>query len=80
MGIDVTLVDYALAGLTTAWLTSQVQAYALAARLPVLRDLADERLVRKLRKFVDWCGHTEYTTHGERYRPARPERPALATA
>lgn len=80
MGIDVTPADYALAGLTTVWLTSQVQAYALAARLPVLRDLADERLVGKLRNYLEWCGHAEYTTHGERYRPARPEQPALATA
>jgi hypothetical protein len=72
VGIDVTPLDYAWAAVTVLWITSHVQAYSLAERIPIVRDLADARLVRKLRQQLKRYGQAEYTTHGERYRPAQP--------
>jgi hypothetical protein len=76
VGIDITPVDYAWAVATGLWISSQVRAYSLAERIPIVRDLADERLVQKLHAQLERFGHAEYTTHGERYRP--PLQPAVA--
>lgn len=76
MGVDVTPWDYAWAAAATGWITAHMRAYELADRVPVVRDLADARLVHKLRKQLERFGHAEYTTHGERYRPI--EQPAIA--
>jgi hypothetical protein len=72
VGIDLSLVDYACALGTMGVILSRFQAYALADRVPILRDLADERLVKKLRKLLERYGHAEYRTHGESYRPLQP--------
>jgi len=72
VGIDITPVDYAWAAATALWISSQMRAYSLAERIPVVRDLADQRLVQKLHKQLARFGHAEYTTHGERYRPLQP--------
>lgn len=69
VGIDITLADFAWAAIAILWITSHVQAYMLADRVPVLRDLADRRLVQKLRTQLGHYGHAEYRTHSERYRP-----------
>jgi hypothetical protein len=45
-------------------------AYAVAARIPVLRDAADRALVRKLTKQLASYGHAEFTTNADTYRPA----------
>ncbi|HTL32229.1 MAG TPA: oxygenase MpaB family protein [Kofleriaceae bacterium] len=80
VGIDITPVDYAVAAATTLWIMSHVHAYAAADRIPILRDLADARLVQKLRKQLASFGHAEYTTKSESYRPDshRPAQPAAA--
>jgi hypothetical protein len=72
VGIDITALDYAWATATGLWITSQMQAYSLADRIPIVRDLADARLVNKLHKQLARFGHAEYTTHGEHYRPVQP--------
>jgi len=72
VGIDITALDYAWAAATGLWITSHVQAYSLADRIPIVRDLADARLVKKLHKQLARFGHAEYTTHSERYRPMQP--------
>jgi hypothetical protein len=69
VGVDVTPVDYVLAAATMGWIAAHVQAYGLAERIPIVRDIADARLVRKLRKQLQRYGHAEYATHDERYRP-----------
>jgi hypothetical protein len=78
VGIDITLVDYAWAAATMAWIVSQTQAYSLAERIPIVRDVADRRLVQKLRGLLERWGHAEYKTHGESYRPVPAAQPALA--
>jgi len=69
VGIDITPVDYAWAAVTSLWISAHVQGYSLADRIPIVRDLADARLVQKLHKQLARFGHAEYATHGERYRP-----------
>jgi hypothetical protein len=68
VGIDVTPVDYVLGGATTMWIIAHMQAYSLADRIPLVRDLADQHLVQKLHKQLERYGHAEYVTHAERYR------------
>ena len=51
-------------------LSSRMAAYAVAARIPVLRDAADRALVRKLTKQLASYGHAEFTTNADTYRPA----------
>lgn len=72
VGIEVTLADYAWAAATALWIAAHMQAFALADRIPVVRDLADQHLVQTLRKQLDRYGHAEYRTHAERYRPIQP--------
>ena len=76
VGIEVTPVDYAWAAATGLWIVAHMRAYSLAERIPVVRDLADERLVQKLKKQLARYGHAEYMTHGEKYRPM--QQPAFA--
>jgi hypothetical protein len=78
VGIDITLVDFAWAAAAAVWITSHMQAYSLADRIPIVRDLADQRLVQKLHKQLERYGHAEYATHGERYRPAPSAQPVFA--
>jgi hypothetical protein len=72
VGIDISLADYAWAGVTMLWIMSHVHGYLLAERIPVLRDIADERLVQKLKQQLASYGHAEFVTHAERYRPLQP--------
>jgi len=69
MGVDIDNADYAWAGAAAVWIASHLLAYGLAARIPGVRELADQRLVHKLRRQLARYGHAEYATHGERYRP-----------
>jgi hypothetical protein len=76
MGVAVEGSDFAWAATAVAWIVAHVLAYRMAVRVPVLRELADRRLIHKLRKRLARHGGAEYTTHAERYRPA--PAPALA--
>ena len=44
--------------------------YAIAACIPIIRDLADRSLVRTLTKQLKRYGHAEFTTNAATYRPA----------
>lgn len=72
MGVAVEGADFAWAAAAVAWIVSHVLAYRVAARVPLLRELADQRLIHKLRKQLTRHGRAEYTTHAERYRPPAP--------
>jgi hypothetical protein len=72
MGIEITPADYAWAAAAGLWINSHMRAYNLAERIPIVRDLADARLVNKLHRQLARLGHAEYTTHGEHYRPMQP--------
>jgi hypothetical protein len=57
----------AAAGLLIA---CRMTVYAVAARIPVISDVADRSLVRKLTKQLSHYGHAEFTTNANAYRPA----------
>lgn len=44
--------------------------YKLALRLPVLRDVADRRLIARLDRLLIGYGHADYTTDASKYRGA----------
>ena len=70
MGVRVDWVDYAAAAMAGVLIASRMTVYALAARLPMIRDAADRSLVRKLGKQLAAYGHAEFTTNAQHYRPA----------
>jgi hypothetical protein len=71
VGVQVGLVDYIAAAAAGILIASTMAAYAIAARIPVIRDAADRSLVRKLTKQLKRYGYAELTTNAATYRPAR---------
>jgi hypothetical protein len=71
VGVEVGVLDYAGAAAAGVLLSSRMAAYAVAARIPVLREAADRALVHKLAKQLAGYGHAELTTNGDTYRPAQ---------
>ena len=69
-GVEVGAPDYVGAAAAGVLLSSRMAAYAVAARIPVLRDVADRSLVHKLAKQLAGYGHAEFTTNADTYRPA----------
>lgn len=69
MGVDMRHVDYVWAAAAFAWVTAHIGAYEVAARIPLVRELADRQLVRKLTSLLERYGHAEYTTNAATYRP-----------
>jgi hypothetical protein len=70
MGVQVRRIDYAVAAAAALVIASKMLVYAVAARLPIVRDVADRSLVRKLGKQLAAYGHAEFTTDAQHYRPA----------
>jgi hypothetical protein len=71
VGVRLSAIDYLSAGTTAILITTRMSVYAIAARIPGLRDAADRSLVRKLRKQLARYGHAEFTTDAAGYRPVR---------
>lgn len=69
VGVRLNVIDYLSAATAAILITSRMSAYAIAARIPVLRDAADRSLVRKLRKQLARYGHAEFATDAATYRP-----------
>jgi hypothetical protein len=53
-----------------------MRLYGAAAKTPVVRHLADQRLVGKVRGYLDSLGHAEFTTDATKYKPAAEIKPA----
>jgi hypothetical protein len=70
VGVAVGLADYVAAAAAGILIACTMTAYAIAARIPLIRDAADRSLVRKLTKQLARYGNAEFTTNGENYRPA----------
>ncbi|MEI9929488.1 MAG: hypothetical protein WDM89_02685 [Rhizomicrobium sp.] len=68
VGVRLSTIDWLGAGTTAVLIASRMSAYAIAARIPGLRDAADRSLVRKLRKQLARYGHAEFTTDAAAYR------------
>ncbi len=77
VGVPVSAADILFAALTGLFIAVQTGLYALAARIPGLRDIADRRLVAKLEAQLASYGHAHFTTDAAKYR-AKPAAPDLA--
>ncbi len=70
VGIQIGLADRIGAAAAGILIAARMTPYAIAARIPVIRDVADRSLVRKLTKQLARYGHAEFKTNAETYRPA----------
>jgi hypothetical protein len=70
MGVRLGVADYLGAAVAGILIEARMTAYAIAARLPAIRDAADRSLVRKLTRQLARYGHAEFTTNAAAYRPA----------
>jgi small basic protein len=70
VGVRLGLSDHIAAAMAAIVIISRMTVYAMAARVPVLRQTADRSLVRKLTRQLARYGHAEFTTNAETYRPA----------
>jgi hypothetical protein len=70
VGVQVGLADYVAAAIAGTVIAATMIPYAIAARIPVIRDAADRSLVRKLTRLLASYGHAGFTTNAATYRPA----------
>jgi hypothetical protein len=70
LGVRITGGDRLAAMAVGFYVASLITAHAFAARIPVLRDIADRSLVRKITKRLHRYGHAEFTTNADAYKPA----------
>jgi hypothetical protein len=70
VGIQVGLVDYVSAATTGVVIAASMILYTIAAWIPVLREVADRSLIRKLTRLLASYGRAEFTTNAASYRPA----------
>ena len=78
MGVEIGPRDFMMFGLVALLVTSQLMAYRLARNVPGVSDLADRRLVGKLKKQLARYGHAEFTSDAEKYRPSGGAKPVAA--
>lgn len=77
IGVPITGRDVLLGAIAGLFVYGRMKAYALAARIPIVRDVADRRLVARLKTQLASYGHAEFTTDAAQYRPSAA--PQLAT-
>lgn len=78
MGVQPSLLDYALFAATNAWVVPNVAAHNVMQRLPVVKDLVDDRLVERINNLLVSYGHAEYTTDPSRYKDSTVKASAHA--
>ncbi|WP_297509249.1 oxygenase MpaB family protein [uncultured Caulobacter sp.] len=78
MGVEIGARDFMLFGLVALLVTGKLTAYRLARSVPGIADLADARLVAKLRRQLKRYGHAEFASDAEQYRPAPGVKTAAA--
>jgi hypothetical protein len=70
IGVKLGAADYIAAAVAGILIEARMTAYAIAARIPGLREAADRSLVRKLTRQLARYGHAEFTTNADKYRAA----------
>jgi hypothetical protein len=71
VGVCLGISDYLGAAAAAIMITSRMTAYTIAAHIPVIREVADRTLVRKLIQQLARYGHAEFRTDAHAYRPAQ---------
>ncbi len=70
VGVVVTPADRAIHAATMLALMGRMAAYRFASRLPVIGELADRRLVARIKRQLHSYGHAQFTSNAAEYRPA----------
>lgn len=70
VGVPVGRRDHLIYGATMLALAGRMTAYRVASRIPVLRQLADRRLVRRINRQLAGYGRAEFRSDAAHYRPA----------
>lgn len=70
VGVPVGRRDHLIYGATMLALAGRMTAYRVASRVPVLRHLADRRLVRRINRQLAGYGRAEFQSDAAHYRPA----------
>ena len=70
VAVQLGLADYIGPMASSILITSTMTAYAIAAHISFLGEVADRSLVRKLTKQLARYEHAEFTTNAATYRPA----------
>ena len=70
VGVPVKRRDHLIYGATMLGIAGRMAAYRVASRLPVIRHLADRRLVRRIERQLDGYGRAEFTSNAANYKPA----------
>lgn len=70
VGVPVGRRDHLIYGATMLALAGRMAAYRVASRLPVVRRLADRRLVRRINRQLAGYGRAEFQSDAAHYRPA----------
>jgi len=71
IGVRLGVRDYLGAAAAAVLITSRMTVYTIAAHIPVIREVADHALVRKLTQQLARYGHAEFRTDAHAYRPAQ---------
>ncbi|OYU36769.1 MAG: hypothetical protein CFE35_03625 [Novosphingobium sp. PASSN1] len=75
-GVKIRAIDKLRAAAVGVGLMGQMRFYGVAAKTPVVRHFADQRLVGKVRGYLGSLGHAEFTTDAAKYKPAAAIKPA----
>ncbi len=70
MGVRISALDWATFIACSLFIGARKAFYAIAGRIPGLRDATDRMLVRKIERMLDSYGHPAHTTDASQYRPA----------
>lgn len=70
VGVRLGLADYLAAAAAAILINSRMTVYTIAAHIPVVKEVADQSLVRKLTRQLARYGHAEFKTNADAYRPA----------
>jgi hypothetical protein len=70
VGVRLGLADYLGAAAAAILITSRMTVYTIAAHIPVVKEVADRSLVRKLTGQLARYGHAEFRTNADAYHPA----------
>ena len=79
MGVEASLRDYLLFALVQCYVIPQIIIHRIAMQLPLINELADSFLIKKINHLLVEYGHPEYTTNPEQYQPVQaPGHPGQA--
>jgi len=77
IGVPISAADLVVGGLVGLGITLHVKLYALAERIPGVREAATALLVRRVEGLLATYGHARFTTDASKYRPTA-DAPARA--